>query len=74
MRKLYEIFKVLKVQKKNSFRGNYSRKYGINLMQLVLQICFSFFVPHGTHGLEFHVMHSNSMGESFWRLQFKCNL
>ena len=28
-----------------------------NLIRLVLQICFSFFVPHG---LEFHVMHSNS--------------
>jgi hypothetical protein len=28
MRKLYEIFKVLKIQKKSSFRGNYLWKYG----------------------------------------------
>ena len=29
MRKLYEIFKLLSTQKKNSCRGNYIKKYGM---------------------------------------------
>jgi len=33
MRKLYEIFKIFKIQKRNSFRGNYSRKYGTYTVQ-----------------------------------------